>query len=597
MNASWSTVLWASSVFVPLGFVFALCLLAPSRRPRAVYAKIQLVRTAPLAVIPTAALALLGPDRVGPFELPWMLLGTHFAMDVLGRPLLFVTALLYGAAMIAVYSSGTTRTATLTGFLLIGFVGNAGVFVAADAITFYLSFAVMSLSAYGLVIHERTAAARRAGRVYVVLTMISEVAVLAAVVLTVHAGGLLLADAPSAVAHSDQRSLIIALLVVGFGVKAGTFPLHVWLPLAHPAAPPPGSAVLSGTMIKAGLMGWLRFLPLGEVALPGWGLGIVVVALIGAFLALPPGLLQNDAKVALAYSSISQMGFLAVLVGTALATPELTEACTLAAVVYAVHHGMAKGGLFLGVTVWRTHGEGWVRWWVLIGLGLLALAVAGAPLGSGAVAKYAAKEAISTSTVLGIGLAELLPLVGTVSTLLLARAGWLLITGSRDRAWGVDGAIVSWSVLIVGGTVFTWYLAGQWASVLSVPGLDAVTFWDATWPILLGIGLAAAGWWLSSRDFLPAWLAHPDGRILPPGDLVVPEEAMARRLGRTLERGADALSHANARATRSAVSVAERLPFSAGDAAETRLSRWVASGVAVLAVTTLVAVVILVGAS
>ena len=64
---------------------------------------------------------------------------------------------------------------------------------------------------------------------------------------------------------------LLFLLVIGFGIKLGVVPLHFWLPLAHPVAPTPASAVLSGAMIKAGLLGWMRFLPLGEVAMPKWG--------------------------------------------------------------------------------------------------------------------------------------------------------------------------------------------------------------------------------------------------------------------------------------------------------------------------------------
>ena len=94
-------------------------------------------------------------------------------------------------------------------------------------------------------------------------------------------------------------TLTVVLLFIGFGVKAGLVPLHVWLPLAHPAAPPAASAVLSGAMVKAGLVGWLRFLPLGQhergLEVLGWVL--MALALIGAFLAVVVGVLQDDPKV------------------------------------------------------------------------------------------------------------------------------------------------------------------------------------------------------------------------------------------------------------------------------------------------------------
>jgi hydrogenase-4 component B len=588
MTGPWSW-LWVAALGLPVAAAVSLWLVSIGARTAG--AGTRLSKYAALALIPSVALALAGP-RAGTIDAPWLLLGTHLDVDHIGRPLLLVAALLYGAALIAAWSSGTGRRAVLSTFLLLSYAGNAGVFLAADAVTFYLCFAVMSLAGYGLVIHERTEGARRAGRIYVILTMISEMAVLWALLLTVQAGGLMLADAPRAVAGSDQRNLIIGLLIVGFGVKAGTFPLHVWLPLAHPAAPPPASAVLSGTMIKAGLVGWLRFLPLGEVTLSAWGSALIAVSLVGVFLALPPGVLQKDPKVSLAYSSISQMGFLGVLVGTALADQQLAEPCILAAVVYSVHHGMAKGGLFLGITVWRTHGDGWIRWWVLAGLALLALAVAGAPFGSGAVAKYASKEAIGSSTFLWFSLAGVLPLVGTVSTILLARAGWLLINGPRDRAWGVDGAVLSWSVVIVGGTLFTWYVAGQWTPVVAVPGFDTTTLWNAAWPILLGLTLSAAAWKLSSRALLPRWLGHPDGTTLPAGDLLIPEERAASRLVRGLERGSAAVRVFEDVAARRRRALSARAPRGVWLRGERILGDWLGSAAALTLVVAAVIVIL-----
>lgn len=84
-----------------------------------------------------------------------------------------------------------------------------------------------------------------------------------------------LADVPAAVAASPLRNELIVLLLVSLGIKAGLVPLHVWLPLAHPVAPTPASAVLSGAMIKAGLLGWLRFIPFGLAAWPEAGHALI----------------------------------------------------------------------------------------------------------------------------------------------------------------------------------------------------------------------------------------------------------------------------------------------------------------------------------
>src|SRR5690606_6679290 len=118
--------------------------------------------------------------------------------------------------------------------------------------SFYVGFTLMSLSAYGLVVHLRGPAPRQAGRLYLQLAVLGEMLLYAGILLRIHeAGGALkLSDWHSA----PTSPLTATLLLVGFGIKAGFWPLHVWLPLAHPAAPAAASAVLSGAMLKAGIL-------------------------------------------------------------------------------------------------------------------------------------------------------------------------------------------------------------------------------------------------------------------------------------------------------------------------------------------------------
>ncbi|NDL57938.1 complex I subunit 5 family protein [Phytoactinopolyspora mesophila] len=535
--------LWLLAVLAPLLTALAIALggLAPAAAARA--GGTVLTRIAPLAPLPAGLLAVVGTEH-SRIELPWLLMGTVVELDSVGRPLLLMASLLYAAALAFVPRSGIERPALLSGLLLLCFVGNAGVFIAADAVTLYLTFTLMSFVGYAAVIHDRSGEARRAGRIYLVMAVLGEAAVLAAVILVVGSGGVLLSDAPAAVAGSPYRDVIIALLLFGFGVKAGTVPLHVWLPLAHPAAPTPASAILSGAMVTAGLVGWLRFLPLGEIASPGWGTVFVLAALLGAFLAVPAGLLQSDPKVILAYSTISQMGFLAVLVGVALAEPELAPVCILAAALYALHHGIAKGALFLGIPLWKSHGGGSARIPLLAGLGAAALAIIGVPLTSGYVAKYVAKEAVGPAMVPaagGVELAEVLPLVGAGSTLLLARCAWVLLRPSAGRA-RPGPALPVWLLLVAGGFALTAAVAHRWTGTIAVPKLtDMSIWWEQSWPLLLGLVLTGAGWWVSSRDLVPPWAAHPDGRTVPPGDVVVVEEELLRRVAHVLERVGAAL--------------------------------------------------------
>lgn len=571
--------LWAAALLVPLvsAAAFAVAGFAPAET--AARRRHRLALLAPVSVVPAGVLALVAPDGAG-IEVGWLLLGTSLTLDAIARPLVLLAVVLYGVALAFVPRSVPERAPGLSAVLIVCFVGNLLVFVAADAVTFYLGFTVMSFVGYVLVVHTRTPEARRASRIYLVMTVIGEGAVLAALMLTVAAGGLMLEAAPAAVAASEHRDLIIALLFVGFGVKAGTVPLHVWLPLAHPAAPTPASAVLSGVMIKAGLVGWLRFLPLGEMRSVEWAHLIIAVALLGAVLAVPAGLLQDDPKVVLAYSSISQMGFLAVLVGVAFADPDSAAVCIAAAVVYAIHHGLAKGALFLGLDAWTRYAN---RWVVASGLLIAAVTVIGVPLTGGHIAKYVAKEAVGDVTFAlgtGIGIALLLTLIGLGSTVLLARFGWLVARTAPGSA-RLDAAGFGWLIMIAVGVGATAWFADRGSAGIQPPNVfDPLTWPDQLWPFALGLGLALGAAWAAARDLPPAWLAHPRGDVVPPGDLVVPEERLVRAL---TTRGGAVIAGFEQHYRGMVAAVTARLTIPRWvDAAQRRLDVWHRSGLAVL---------------
>jgi formate hydrogenlyase subunit 3/multisubunit Na+/H+ antiporter MnhD subunit len=509
---------------VPAAFLAAIAgagLLPDGARPRV--RRVAAV-AAPAAVLPALVLAVQGSAAV---EAPWLLFGATAALDGVGRPLLMTAGVLYGAALAAVgwrrQADAEVRSATLSGFLLASYLGNIGVYVAADTVSFYLAFAVMSFAAVGLVIHYRTEQARRATVIYLVMAVLSETALLAAMIMTVHAGGVAVADAPQAVIDSPRTGLILVLFFLGFGIKAGVVPLHVWLPLAHPAAPPAASAVLSGAMVKAGLVGWLRFFPLDEAdgggAVQAMAWTLLALSLLGAFGAAVVGVVQNDPKVILAYSTISQMGFLGAVIAAGMLVPAAAPAVTAAVVLYGVHHGFAKGALFLGVPVVKRHGRGPLGAVVLAGMAWAGLAIAGAPWTSGAFAKYMGKEAVVDVAVWGVGLDKILPLVATGSTVLLLRAAWVMWHGERSRG-RIDGELLGWVAVCLAGLTVPWWAGRQWLG-LEAPTWDWSTLWDMAWPILLGLALA-----------LFARLRPVSGSKIPPGDLVGAGDAAVLGLGR-----------------------------------------------------------------
>ena len=407
--------------------------------------------------------------------------------------------------------------------------GNLGLILAQDLASFYLFFALMSFASYGLVVHERSIEALRAGRVYILLVVIGEIALFAAMVLATVAAGSTGFDAVrTGLAQAESLDLIMLLAFIGFGIKAGALGLHVWLPLAHPVAPTPASAVLSGAMINAGLLGWLRLLPLGEVALLHWSEAFMLLGLAAAFYGVVVGLTQRDPKTLLAYSSISQMGILTMAVGLGLAAPGAYPAILTVITLYALHHGLSKGALFLGVGVVGAC-SGAQRRWAWFALWLPALALAGAPLTSGMVAKVLLKAQMVNAPVPWIPVLQtLLPWSAVATSLLLGRFLLLLApsgAGASSHS-SPEGLVWPWALLVMAAAVLPWWF---------VPG--SPTLWSqaavlgSLWPVLLGaVLILTAVSWRAHRNWQPGTRPTGEGRLsagypipgFPPGDLLVP---------------------------------------------------------------------------
>jgi hydrogenase-4 component B len=394
-----------------------------------------------LAPLPALATALWIPAGTR-IELPWLLVGATLGLDAPGRIFLAFTALLWLVA--AVHAIRALRDSPHAGrfhlFFLLAMAGNLWLIVALDLASFYTGFALMGIASYGLVIHDGRRESLRAGKVYLILTLLGETTLFMALVLIAHQTGSI---APSAAALTALDDLAIGLLILGLAVKAGLMPLHVWLPLAHPAAPVPASAVLSGTMIKAALLGWLRFLPLGALALPHWGLLLVLAGLITAILAPLIGLIQTNPKVVLAYSSVAKMGFMTLALGLLLIEPQLAPVGVMALALYAGHHALTKGGLFLGVGLRHTSGR---QTLILAGLSLLVLIMIGVPLTGGAIAKDGLKPVLEALDWRWLGAA--LGLAAVVTALLMARFLWLMWRTEPHPEPGYRSAGMAWGLLI-----------------------------------------------------------------------------------------------------------------------------------------------------
>jgi multicomponent Na+:H+ antiporter subunit A len=466
-----------------------------------------------LAPVPALAAALLAPDGATlilpePFRVT-------LTLDVPAAVLLGVAALLWIVA--GAYASTHLRDDPNAGrfaeWWLLTLIGNLGVFIAADLVSFYLTFSVVSLAPYGLIVHDGTPGSRQAGIIYVGLAVLGEAFLLMAFVFmaaaTPDSSSLLIRDAVAALPGSPWRDTALALLILGFGLKIGLVPLHVWMPLAYTAAPTPAAAVLSGAAVKAGVIGFIRFLPFG-VAMPEWGEAMAAAGLFSAFYGVLVGITQKNPKTVLAYSSVSQMGLLAAALGMGLAGGD--SGAVFGASFSASHHVLVKGGLFLAIGVAATAGAR--LWLVLIPAAVLALGLGGLPLTGGVLAKLAVKAQFGEGVV-GV----LTTLSAPASTLLMFHFLRRLVqTAPRDsEAPSPAGFTWSWLIMAFAAVAVPWafYPAAESGSALEA--LAPGTLWAALWPVLLG-GVLAVGLW--------RW-GHRLPRV-PEGDVVVVGEAAIR---------------------------------------------------------------------
>jgi hydrogenase-4 component B len=494
---------------------------------------------APWAALPATLVAATG---AADSSFGWLLLGGRLGLDTVATVMFPVTAGLWLAAGLFAhhYVEAGSRRDRFFGWFLAAMTGNLLLLAALDAVVFYLGFALMSFASYGLVVHEGNARARHAGRYYITLVVVGEVCIITALMLLASRAPVdfdslrasFLADG------AGRNDLIMSLLVVGFGIKAGVFGLHFWLPLAHPVAPAPASAVLSGAMIKAGLVAWLRLLPLGELALPAWGSALAALGLFTAGYGVLAGLPQREAKTVLAYSSVSQMGLMTMAIGLGLAFPPQWPLLFTGVLIYMVHHSLVKGGLFLGAGLVQHPLRPLAARIVAALLSVAALALVGGPLTGGLIAKLALKHtAEHVAAPWNTGLPLLLSLSSALTALLMLRFLWIAWPRpDRNAARLPVSLLAPWLALLLVALAAPWVLA---TPALRSAAVSLPAAWSASWPLALAAVIALIVVRLNNAGRLPPLPA------VPPGDLGIPLERGAIAVSRALRRLAvDALPRA-----------------------------------------------------
>jgi hydrogenase-4 component B len=255
-----------------------------------------------------------------PVGLPWI--GARFRMDALSAFFLVLANL--GAAGASLFAIGYGAHEQAPGRVLPFyplFLGAMNLVVLADdAFSFLVAWEFMSLSSWALVMaHHRDPDNRSAGFIYIVMASFGTLTLLLAFgLLAGAAGGYAFADIRAA--GQALPGLVVILVLIGAGSKAGLVPLHVWLPLAHPAAPSHVSALMSGVMTKVAVYGFVRIV-FDLVGPPSWWWSILVIALAGitCVLGVLSALMQHDLKRLLAYHTVENIGIIFIGLGLALA--------------------------------------------------------------------------------------------------------------------------------------------------------------------------------------------------------------------------------------------------------------------------------------
>lgn len=292
--------------------------------------------------------------------------GLMFKVDMISMIMLITTSILWLAASIYAhdYMAHENHRNRFYFFLSITYVAILGTVMAGDIFTLFLFFEAMTFSSYMLVTHCEHDESIEAGYSYIYMGVMGGLSILLGMILLyINTGTLEFVPLASKFQNTGMlKYAIMTLFIIGFGVKAGMVPVHIWLPKAHPVAPTPASALLSGIMIKIGAYGILRvttsyFFPavaevvgdkdfiwhtsrnLGAVVI--W-VGIITMA-VGVFMALQ----QGNIKKMLAYHSVSQMGYIIMGIGVAVYLGHKGAMGFSGSLYHIINHALFKSLLFM----------------------------------------------------------------------------------------------------------------------------------------------------------------------------------------------------------------------------------------------------------
>ncbi len=334
-----------------------------SRHGSVFWARVSLVSilTGCLTGMIATGMALAHPDKAS-LAWQWPVPGGALALRIDGLAVVFLFPALLLTAAGSIYSVGywplqekPGSSAWLRSFYPFLSGGIIMVLVADNAVLFLMAWEIMALAGFFLVLTERhDEETMQAGFIYLAATHTGTLALcgMFALLMKMGAGNLLFPGAASLAAASPQAAAVFLLALVGFGLKAGIIPLHIWLPRAHAAAPSHVSALMSGVMIKMGIYGIMRTTGFFNAIPAWWGWTVLSLALVSALFGVVFAIAQHDLKRLLAYHSVENigiilLGFGCALLGRSYAAPAMVALGLAGSLLHVINHGLFKALLFL----------------------------------------------------------------------------------------------------------------------------------------------------------------------------------------------------------------------------------------------------------
>ena len=293
-------------------------------------------------------------------------------------------------------------------FFLVTLGATTGVFLSADLITTFVFFELMSFTSYTWVVQDKNKEALSAGKTYLTIAVVGGMVCLMGLFLLYNlTGTLVIADLPLIIKTIPKTPKLYAAafcMLVGFGAKAGLFPLHIWLPKAHPVAPAPASALLSGVLTKTGIFGILIVSSKIIIEDALWGKTLLVLGTITMVLGAVLAVFSVNLKRTLACSSLSQIGFITVGISMLVLLGEENALAANGTVLYMLNHSIVKlvlflsaGAIYLGahtLDLNKLKGYGRNKPSILVPFLIGALSLAGIPGTSGYISKTLVHESI-----------------------------------------------------------------------------------------------------------------------------------------------------------------------------------------------------------